>query len=397
MVAKDIPMLITGLQSTEWQPAAVSLLALMQLSDHTGNQELIANAGGIDQILTAMTAHKANVHLQLRALGTLLNLCNTAEHQVLLLDAKGVDMILDTMKTHQGSVHVQQSACAILLKLASSTQPNVAETVSTTTVARAILDAMNTHTVVQHSNLNVFLGEDGGFRASMDTIFSQADAPRATRDLQRDASEALAYLSTGRDNIKAILINSRGVNVIVETMKAHRELAQVQLHAINALSNVASVGHRYAEAVSNAGGVEAIFAAMKAHMKHTQLQVMACAALRSLCTNDIGRLKVANAGGLDIVNAAVEANQGNPLLQQMLCELPSKFCTTGPGTVQPIAMAATLSLKTTTGPFSRAPMAPNTRPLHCTGSGRVPAMPWRADYVQQPLRAAFAYLLRARR
>jgi len=112
-------------------------LALGTLANNTANHKAIAQAGGIEEIVTAMVAHQAagmlskwvswvmgNILAQVGvqqkacfALGMLAN--DNGAHQAQIARAGGIEQVLAAMAAHQMAVELQQEACWALRNLAA--------------------------------------------------------------------------------------------------------------------------------------------------------------------------------------------------------------------------------------------------------------------------------------
>jgi hypothetical protein len=88
--------------------------ALRKLAVNAGNQVRIAEAGGIEAVLSAMKAHTTSVLAQQHACAALRSLAVNAGNKVLIAEAGGIEAVVSAMKAHKTIGLVQQYACAAL-------------------------------------------------------------------------------------------------------------------------------------------------------------------------------------------------------------------------------------------------------------------------------------------
>ena len=93
--------------------------ALRYLAVNDCNRVKIAEAGGIEAVVSAMKEHKTSVLMQERACVALRNLAVNDGNKLKIAEAGGIEALVAGMEAHQTSVLVQEYACWALWYLAA--------------------------------------------------------------------------------------------------------------------------------------------------------------------------------------------------------------------------------------------------------------------------------------
>ena len=93
------------------------MLASLALNDDS--TIVIAGAGVIAVVLTAMTAHAGNADVQEMGCAVLANLADNDENQILIAGAGGIGVVLTAMTTHTGN-EFHEYGCEALGNLGQS-------------------------------------------------------------------------------------------------------------------------------------------------------------------------------------------------------------------------------------------------------------------------------------
>ena len=172
------------------------------------NQVHIASAGGIDGVLSAMLTHPTAAGLQYQALGALTNLvANKSFNKLQLVNGGGVDVVIAVMKANQHIARVQEQACALLSDLALKNQVN-----------------------------KVLISESGG----IERVVAAMSTHPAVVGVQEQACRALASLAAGVVETQDHIAWAGGIERSVAAMSSHPRVISVQVEAVLALRNVAS-------------------------------------------------------------------------------------------------------------------------------------------------------------
>jgi len=111
---------------------------------------------------------------------------------------------------------------------------------------------------------------------------------------------------------------ARGVEAIVEAMKRHPTHQFVQVHACEALGNLAFVVENRS-AIAAAGGIEAVVAALKEHMNSNYVVVAACRVLQNLSLDDKIHPQLMAAGSARAVVSAMDTHCAAQVVQESGC------------------------------------------------------------------------------
>merc|ERR1719217_1738979 len=84
------------------------------------NQELIADAGGLELIAAALRSHTSS-RVQRAGIGALWNLAADENNVQSILSSSLVELVLKAMKAHVRTADVQRNACGFLWNLGRST------------------------------------------------------------------------------------------------------------------------------------------------------------------------------------------------------------------------------------------------------------------------------------
>ena len=85
---------------------------------------MVADAGGITTILSALICHESNANLQYHGCVTLQSLAVNDNNKMTIAEARGITWILSAMKNHSSNVDMQYYGCAVLQNLAVNNDKN---------------------------------------------------------------------------------------------------------------------------------------------------------------------------------------------------------------------------------------------------------------------------------
>ena len=101
--------------------------------------------------------------------------------------------------------------------------------------------------------------------------------------------------------------------MILDAMKRHKEIGDVQQFGCGALMNLAKNDTDIRKTIAKEGGIKVILNAMKEHAKDVKVQEKGCGALRNLACNADNKITIAKEGGIGMIRNAMKRH---PNLQQ---------------------------------------------------------------------------------
>ena len=121
---------VEALKTASSSAASVKTLQNVSVAalEDEASRTIIAQAGGIAAILTAMNTHTAVATVQEQACGALWNLAINDDNRVAIARANGIAAIIAAMNAHTAVATVQEKACEALRMLARNPE-NKAEIV----------------------------------------------------------------------------------------------------------------------------------------------------------------------------------------------------------------------------------------------------------------------------
>ena len=181
----------------------------------------------IDAILEAMKAQRIISQVQCEACRALINLCSSNDsNRVLIAQCGGIDAMLDAMKEHRTIADVQSDGCWALAILCLSNDANK-QAIGEGGGIDAIFEAMPSVAGVQQR----------ACKALRQLAFNDAHTVLITRKatgLVRIVQSTFPKLSEPNELLRLL------IDTILEAMKGHRTIADVQRQACRALRKLCS-------------------------------------------------------------------------------------------------------------------------------------------------------------
>ena len=292
------------------------------------NEQLaIAKAGATKSLHNAMKTFSEDTIVLEGCLLAMRNLCPAEENISYMLDGDLIHEIFATMNVHVDNAGLQEHGCAILGLLARSEE------------ARKII------------------GSCGGF----DTIVISTAVNPDDVEVQLQALNAVRAFCAIDDECKVLLTKSGAIDAVLEAMKNHPELHEVQEIGCAALSVLGiddanriceivvrsmwshsddvAVQEKAIEALTvfsehpsnipvilEAGGIEAVLAAMQTHASISDIQIKGCAILSNFAFDDSTKVKIVDKDALDILVMAMVLHSDNEEIQKRSVILLRKLC-----------------------------------------------------------------------
>ena len=243
------------------------------------------DAGAIEAVVAALTAHGADPTVQAVGCRTLVELgANRDGYSKLRAASAGaVEAVVAALRAHGANAAVQEHGCAALVIICGNVDNN-------TVKARAA--------------------------GAIEAVVAALRAHGANAAVQEHACDALFTLCYHDydDGIKASAVEAveatGAVEAVVSALRAHGAHAPVQKQACRALWLLASEDDNAMKAGA-AGAVEAVVTALRAHGSDVDVQEHGCRALSNLCqTHEANRFCARAAGALPALEATLAAFEG---------------------------------------------------------------------------------------
>jgi hypothetical protein len=102
--------------------------------------------------------------------------------------------------------------------------------------------------------------------------FKQMNARLASSKDQRQACEAVMHFASKNDVNKLMVAETGGIEAIIDAMRKHTQVSDVQLAACRAIHQLAKC-HTLHYKLTTAGGLECLIASLKNHDDNHEIQV----------------------------------------------------------------------------------------------------------------------------
>lgn len=286
---------------------------------HATNKKDIAQAGGIVMIMNAMKQYPQDTELQSAGCDLLRNLSHDSDHnQASIVQEHGVDTILAAMKGHQCHVETQAYGCAVLSLLVGCLRMGAGFDRSTAT--KAIVAAM---TRLPHAEQVQLIGCDALNNLVADTFYPRTvgngddhydDENQYVDDKEKKEEET--------EEIRKYIVQADGILALLTAMKSYPSNINLLRSACSALSNLAflpEISKAIAEATDDA--IPVIVETIKTHATDAPLQSSGCGLLRNLAyKNEANQAAIVEAGGITIIIVAMKYHSLDALAQVTGCD-----------------------------------------------------------------------------
>ena len=266
--------------------AATKLLGQLEdlANNNNDNCVAIAEAGGIDCVVSAMQRHAGHTAVQEAGCWALASLACNHDNCVAIAKAGGIDYVVFAMQRYASHAAVQEAGCWVLASLACN-----------------------------HDN-KVAIALAGG----IDRVVSAVQRYASHTGVQEQDCRALRNLADiNNDNCVAIA-GAGGIDRVVLAMRKHTKHSAVQEQGCWALASLAC-NHDNKVAIAEAEGINRVVFAMQQYASHTGVQEAGCWALASLAYNNDNKVAIALAGGIDRVVSAMQQHASHTGVQEQGC------------------------------------------------------------------------------
>ena len=216
-----------------------SCRAMISFATNKDNQVIIASAGGIDTICSAMQNHPHSIGIQEYGCHALGNLATNKENKIKIAMAGGIAVILSAMWKHSTHAGVQIKGCVALISLSVNSE-NQAK-----------------------------IAAEGGIHMISAAMMNHPDQP----SVQEKGCWALKNLLANTDNHMKI-VNADVMNMILTSMQKHWDHADVQeqaclliLRFLHISKHNNDISHQV-KIVDEGGIIDVIISAMQNHSDH---------------------------------------------------------------------------------------------------------------------------------
>lgn len=134
------------------------------------------------------------------------------------------------------------------------------------------------------------------------------------------ACTALENMTFTDVEIRQTIVQHAGIEAIMNVMDLHKEAGDsVQRPAMDALWNL-TFDDEAVDRVNNSDGIEHVVDAMRRHPDLAELQGSACAVILNLAVRDNIRTKIVQCGTLELINAAMQRHADNEEVLEQGCQ-----------------------------------------------------------------------------
>mmetsp|Transcript_18639 Transcript_18639/g.22867 ORF Transcript_18639/g.22867 Transcript_18639/m.22867 type:complete len:1392 (+) Transcript_18639:345-4520(+) len=244
----------------------------MSMSENTlGSQTLLENV--LQIIFVAMKSHEENAHVQAEGCGAVWSISCYSRNGLDYIN-RSIRSIITAVQVHQDA-QVEEQACGALWSLC----------------------------VLDHRN-KFLIRSMGGIEAIVCAMYICPDSLDFLENV-------CGLLSTLTENVEcANALYSQGIiDVMLETMRNHANVASIQQYGCLAIRNMAAGSNELALALNCS--INLIVHAMQKHATAPKVQEEACGALWSLAANaNVNKGTIVSADGINVISAAMDGNCG---------------------------------------------------------------------------------------
>ncbi|CAJ1331040.1 unnamed protein product [Effrenium voratum] len=309
--------------------------------DAAKGRQIVAQNGGIKEIVNAMAAHADSMTLQMHGCGCLYALsCFRAgsldkdNNSVDIAHVGGIGRLLFAMDSFPQCPEIQQWGTGALRHLAIEIGDNRRE-VRQDGEIQLTMRGINRRMITKSGGIELMVKsmvsfphdleiQENGCAALCNLMANRHDTKvRAARagciravissmrnfpfepELVQMACAVLRSLALGVPENKVSIVAQDGVRQLCEAMARHRTDADVNMQAIAALCNLTSHFSENKRAICEGGGLEMAVAALLLHPQSQELQQQGCGLLHNLACESSLRPLVLAAGALQVAEAAL--------------------------------------------------------------------------------------------
>ncbi|XP_062261099.1 armadillo repeat-containing protein 6 isoform X2 [Platichthys flesus] len=243
-----------------------------------------------------------------------------------LLDAEGKKFLLEALKRYQADSSVTCVAICVVRNCCLKHEQNRQDLVK-----GGVLPLLTT-AVTQHRGCAEVLKE----------------ASAALRVMTFDDDIRVAF-GNAHETAKSIVLENKGLNVLIEAAKAHPDNSSVLAEICSTLSRLA-VRNEFCQDICDMGGLKFMMTLLADSYETAELVRQVMNAIKAVAGNDDVKDAVVNAGGVQLIVIAMNRHISNPAVCESSCACLSVLCLRKPENCQAImenggALAAVEAMK----------------------------------------------------
>ncbi|CAB1456701.1 unnamed protein product [Pleuronectes platessa] len=260
------------------------------------------------------------------ALAALSALAALTDGQPDLLDAEGKKFLLDALKRYQADSSVTCVAICVVRHCCLKHEQNRQDLVK-----GGVLPLLTT-AVTQHRGCAEVLKE----------------ASAALRVMTFDDDIRVTF-GNAHEHAKSIVLENKGLNVLIEAAKAHPDNSSVLAEICSTLSRLA-VRNEFCQDICDMGGLKFMMTLLADSYETAELVRQVMNAIKAVAGNDDVKDAVVNAGGVQLIVIAMNRHISNPAVCESSCACLSVLALRKPENCQAImenggALAAVEAMK----------------------------------------------------
>ncbi|XP_060940953.1 armadillo repeat-containing protein 6 [Limanda limanda] len=269
---------------------------------------------------------KKSLEEQEATLAALSALAALTDGQPDLLDAEGRTFLLDTLKRYHADSSVTQVAICVVRHCCLKHEQNRQDLV------KGGLLPLLTTAITQHRGCAEVLKE----------------ASAALRVMTFDDDIRVAF-GNAHEHAKSIVIENKGLNVLIDAAKAHPDNSSVLAELCSTLSRLA-VRNEFCQDICDMGGLKFMMTLLADSYETAELVRQVMNAIKAVAGNDDVKDAVVNAGGVPLIVIAMNRHISNPAVCESSCACLSVLALRKPENCQAImenggALAAVEAMK----------------------------------------------------
>lgn len=299
---------------------------------------MIAETGGVKQIMKAIQRYKKLDALQDKGIFALMSLTRDAAARNCILEERGVECVLRAMVEFQDVRTILKNGASTLCNLASASEVGK-ERIGRVDGIDAIINAMNRHeTDVELQTCcclalrNITFGSTtnqwiAGRAYALDSLIRLMKNFSKDTNVQYQGCWALANICSQDPGNK----DRAGGGELIETCIAAMENNMSQTHVVekslSVLSNISDKNLDNQVRIGKAGGTRLILKALERYRSNETIVIRACSAIRFLCFSRENRDEVFECGGLKLLTRILGDGEDVPdIAESAILALGNAIC-----------------------------------------------------------------------
>jgi hypothetical protein len=278
------------------QQAGCAILSRLSAKGNLLAGLVIVETEGIDALSCALAVFPNDTHISRGVCKAFSHLSESTELRIPIVSQGGLHLLVSAITSHQDDENLLVYACSALENITSGIHDQILAELGIVEAMLSTVRKFPLSLTLQATCFgvlkNILLAGDTGKSAAMhangmELLLAAIERFMTTPSILEPAFIVLQTLLTLAAN-RTRLIESRGVELVVNAMLASIEEETIQTTGCRSLRNFATDSSKQAW-VHGAGGDQAILLAMRAHFRSETFQTEACLALSTLTAPVPGR------------------------------------------------------------------------------------------------------------